>query len=223
MPTTMTYTSLISTLEAYLQRNDALIVAQIPTFIMLAQQRIPREMKILGFRQEVVGSFDGTAQSSGLMAKPADWRKTIAFYVGTGTGNNTHTPVYERPYEYIRTVYPDPTASGQPRFYADADFNHWLIGPSPSTSYPYKIAYYSTLTMLDSTVSTNWLTINAPDLLLYASLLEAIPFVKADERLPVWQNMYSNAKQMLQQQEMEGLYDRQAIASDPQPSPPPGR
>lgn len=223
MPVAMTWASLVGDLTNYLQRYDATVTNQIPEFIMLAQIRIPREMKILGFREEVTGAFDGTAQSTGIMQKPSDWRKTISFYVGTGPGNNTHTPVYERTYEYIRTVYPDPTVSGTPRFYGDADYNHWLLGPAPSSALPFKIPYYGTLTMLDNTTQTNWLTINAPDLLLYASLMEAIPFVKADERIPVWQSMYTQAKQALQAMELEGLYDTQQQAGEPQQQPAPGR
>src|ERR1700743_746299 len=103
MVAVMTYSSLVSSLEAYLQRTDAIVVNQIPSFIMLAQQNIVRDLKILGFRTEVTGTFDGTVQSSGLMQKPSDWRKTIAFYVGTGSGNNIHSPIFERTYEYIRT------------------------------------------------------------------------------------------------------------------------
>lgn len=216
MPTTMTYNSLVADLEAYLQRQDALVINQIPQFVNLAQIRIPREMKLLGFRQEVTGVFDGTAQSTGIMQKPSDWRKTIAFYVGTGADNNTHTPVLERDYDYVRTIYPDPTQQGIPRFYADADYNHWLIQPSPNTGYPYKIPYYGTLTLLDSSTQTNWLTVNAPDLLLYACLLEAIPFLKVDERIPVWQGLYTNAKQALIVQEIEGKYDTAATVGEPQ-------
>lgn len=223
MPVAMTYSSLVTTLEAYLQRHDTPVLENIPLFIMLAQQRIPREMKILGFREEVTGIFDGAAQETGLMQKPSDWRKTISFYFGNGTNNSVHNPVYERTYEYIRTVYPDPSVQGNPRFYADADYNHWLIGPCPSTSFPFKIPYYGTLTFLDETTQTNWLTINAPDMLLYACLMEAIPFVKADERIPVWQSMYAQAKAAFQLMELEGLYDTQQISGEPQPQPPPGR
>jgi len=217
MPTAMTYSSLVGSLKAYLQRHDALVIDNIPTFIQLAQIRIPREMKLLGFRQEVTGVFDGTAQSTGIMQKPSDWRKTIAFYVGTGVDNNAHTPLLERDYDYIRTVYPDPSQQGTPRFYGDADYNHWLIQPSPQMGFPFKIPYYSTLTQLDDTTQTNWLTVNAPDLLLYASLLEAVPFLKVDERIQVWQGYYLNAKNALQAQEIEGKYDTQAVVGEPQP------
>lgn len=217
MPVTMTYSSLLADLTQYLQRYDELVLSQLPNFVMLAQQRIPREMKLLGFRMEVTGTLSGSTLTTGLMPKPSDWRKTIAFYVGTGTDNNTHTPLFERDYDYIRTIWPDPTVTGTPQFYGDADYNHWLIQPTPDQAYPFKIPYYSTLTMLDASTQTNWLTINAPDLLLYASLLEAVPFIKTDERIQVWQGYYNAAKQALQIQEIEGRFDQQAVIGEPQP------
>lgn len=226
MPVAMTYTSLVTDLQNYLQREDSLVTNQIPQFILFAQQRIPREMKILGFREEVTGNFTGNCITTGIMEKPSDWRKTIAFYVGIGTDNNTHSPVYERTYEYIRTIYPviqTGAVPSLPRFYGDADYNHWLVGPAPDQTYPFKIAYYGTLTFLDNSTSTNWLTINAPDLLLYACLMEAVPFVKSDERIPVWQSMYAQAKAALQAQELEGLYDTQQQAGEPQVIPASGR
>lgn len=215
----LTYTSLVLALQNYMQRYDAFVTSNIPMWISLAQIRIPQEMRILGFREEVTGVFPGSTITSGIMSKPSDWRKTIAFYVGTGTNNASHTPVYERTYEYIRTVYPiiqPGTTPSVPRFYGDADYNHWLVGPAPDQAYPFKIPYYGTLTFLDETVSTNWLTINAPNLLLYACLMESIPFVKADERIPVWQTMYAQAKAALQALEIEGLFDQQQIAGEPQ-------
>lgn len=214
MPAGMTYNSLVLDLQNYLQRYDDLVLNQIPRFIMLAQQAVARDLKILGFREEVTGAFDNSVQSDGLMAKPSDWRKNIAFYVSTGApGYTNHSPVLERTYEYLRTIFPDPTVGrGVPRYYADADFNHWLILPTPTPVLaPYfKIAYYGTLTMLDPTVSQNWLTQNAPDWLLYRCLKEAAGFVKTDERIAVWQSNYDQATQSLLKQEQHGLIDRQA-------------
>lgn len=219
MPSAMTYSSLVADLTNYLQRYDELIISQIPQFVMLAQQRIPRELKILGFRTEVTGAFNGTTQSTGLMQKPSDWQKTISFYVGTGEDSNVHTPVFERDYDYIRNIFPNPTETGTPRFYGDANYNYWLVQPSPIAGMLYKIPYYSKLTMLDNTTQTNWLTEHAPDLLLYASLLEAVPFVKVDERIPVWQGFYNAAKQALIMQEVENKYDGSAIVGEPQSAP----
>lgn len=215
MSTAQTYSSLKTDLGKYLQRYDALITDQIPQFIALCQIRIPREMKILGFRQEVTGTFSGSTLTNGIMQKPSDWRKTIAFYVGTGADNNTHTPVLSRDYSYIRTVYPDASVTGTPRFYGDAAYNYWLVQPTP-TAMPYKIPYFGTLTQLDDTTQTNWLTENAPDMMLYGSLLEAMPFIKTDERIQVWQAAYDRGKVALQTMEIEGKLDTAAYIYEPQ-------
>lgn len=219
MPVGQTYSSLVTSMKAYLQRYDALVTDNIPSFISLAQQRIPRELKILGFRREATGAFSGSTLTTGIMQKPSDWRKTIAFYVGTGVDNNIHTPVFLRDYSYIRTTFPNSTVTGTPRFYGDADYNYWLVQPTPTAGLLYKIPYYATLTLLDDTTQTNWLTEEAPDLLLYASLLEAVPFIKTDERIQVWQGYYNAAKQALMNQEMESKYDTAAAVGQPlQPS-----
>jgi len=47
-------------------------------------------------------------------------------------------------------------------------------------------------------VVSNWLTSNAPDVLLYGSLLEAEPFIKNDERIGVWVNAYNSAVTKIQ-------------------------
>lgn len=217
MAEAMTFNSLNVDLTNYLQRYDATIIAQIPRFIMLAQIAIPRDLKILGFRQEVIGSFDATTQNTGMMQKPSDWRKNIAFFVATGApAYNTHTPVFLRAYEYVRAIFPDPTVQGTPRFYADADWNHWLVSPAPNPILaPYfKIPYYGTLVMLDDANQTNWLTTNSPDTLLYKCLLEAAAFVKTDERIPTWQTQYQIASAGLLKQEAKGMIDRQGSTTE---------
>lgn len=210
MPAAMTYTSLVSDLQNYLQRYDATVLNQIPRFIMIAQQALPRDLKILGFREEVTGSFDANTQNTGLMAKPADWRKDISFFVATGSNFNTHSPVLKRTLEYVRQIFPDPTIQGTPRFYADADWNHWLVLPAPNVALaPYfKIDYYGTLVLLDASNGTNWITQNAPDWILYRCLLEAAGFVKTDERIPVWQQEYDKATASLMKQDAKNMIDR---------------
>jgi hypothetical protein len=55
---------------------------------------------------------------------------------------------------------------------------------------------------------TNWLTDYAPDVLLYAILLEAVPFLKNDERIPVWESAYARGLASLNQQDDARQNDR---------------
>ena len=61
---------------------------------------------------------------------------------------------------------------------------------------------------------TNWITEYAPDVLLYATLLEATPFLKKDERIGTWQAMYDRAAQALNGEDLKRILDRSANRSE---------
>lgn len=187
----LTYDNLYSLLQTYLERTDSALVDQIPTFILLAQVRISREVKQLGTRQVVNATFSG---STSVVQKPSDWRETISINYGTGTSSNTRNTILPRGYEYCRSFWPDPTqTSSEVKYYSDYNYNYWLVVPTPNSSYPFEVMYYSTLKPIDDTTQTNWVTQYAPDLLLYACLLETAPFLKVDERIQTWQMLYDRA------------------------------
>ena len=208
MPASMTFTSLQVDLRNYLERGgatDPIVYEQIPRLITLAERRIARELKIQGFQTVV-----NTTMQSGVAvyAKPDRWRDTISINYGTGTNNNVHTPVFARSYEYIRSYWPNETELGQPKFYADYDYKHWIFVPTPAESYPMEVLYYELPPLLDDTNQTNWLTEFAPNLLLYGSLVEATPFVKDDERVQLWQSYYDRALAALNGEDLQKIVDR---------------
>jgi len=123
-------------------------------------------------------------------------------------------PVFLRKYEYLREYAPDPTASGTPKFYCDYDYTHWLVAPTPAGAYPFEVIYYERVQPLDSSNQTNWFTIYAPQALLYGSLLQAMPFLKNDARLPMWQAQYSAIVASLKTEDVQRIADRQANVLD---------
>jgi hypothetical protein len=86
----------------------------------------------------------------------------------------------------------------EPEFYADVDYEHYLIVPTPDADYVGEILYYERPEPLSDTNQTNWITRYAPQLLLYATLLEAQPFLKNPERIAEFQGLYDRALQMVQ-------------------------
>jgi hypothetical protein len=109
--------------------------------------------------------------------------------------NNVRAVLLPRSYEWSRMYWPNDELIGLPKYYADYDFNHWLVVPTPNEALPIEIAYYQVDNLIDDTTSENWLTQNAPDLLLYACLLEASPFLKNPDKTQEWNAMYTAAKQ----------------------------
>jgi hypothetical protein len=212
----MTFTTLQQDVRRYLERgttyaSDPVVFEQIPRLINLAERRIARELKIQGFINVVAGTLQ-TGVS--VYNKPDRWRDTVSINIGTGSQNNTRKVLFSRVYEYMLSYWPDRTATEEPIFYSDYDFSHWLIAPTPDADYPFEILYYELPPLLDDAVQTNWLTEYAPQLLLYGTLLEATPFLKNDERMPVWQSMYDRAAAMLNGEDLAKILDRSSVRKE---------
>jgi hypothetical protein len=204
----MTYDSLVENIQSYLERTDTATIDKIPLFIMLAEQVIASQIKFLG---NLTVNTSNMVIGTSTIAKPARWHKTVSMNITVG---GSRQPVLNRRYEYLREYWPSPTATGIPVYYADYDYTNWLIAPTPDVAYAFEVLYYERVQPLDSSNQTNWFTIYAPQALLYGSLLQAMPFLKNDERIPMWQGQYKLIMDTLMAEDKLRLADRQAIAND---------
>ena len=209
MSYSMTYNSLLDDVRRYLERgftaeSDQIVYEQLPRLITLGERRIARELKIQGFIRPIQTNLTpGVA----VYPKPDRWRDTVSMTI-----NNQ--PIFARSYEYIRSYWPNENETGTPEFYADYDYQHWIIAPTPQNPQLLEILYYEQPRFLGDDFQTNWLTEYAPDLLLYATLLEASPFLKNDERVQLWQAMYDRAAQALSGEDLKRIMDRSANRSE---------
>ena len=203
----MTYDSLTSTVLQYLERSDTAVVNAIPTFISLAEFEIAQEIKTLGQLQIVESTMDA---DNSILQKPARWRKTVSMSV---TVNGKKQPVYLRKYEYLKNYWPDADLTDVPLYYADTDWEHWYLAPTPAEAYPFEVLYYERIAPLSSANQTNWLTQNAPNAMLFGTLLQAMQFLKNDQRV-IFQQKYTESLQALKSEDVARVGDRQAVAVD---------
>ena len=204
----MTYDSLVLDIRSYLERTDTSTLDKIPTFIMLAEQVIASELKFLG---NLTVATSQMVQGQATIDKPARWRKTVSINV---TVAGERQPVLLRKYEYLREYWPDPTQQHAPLYYCDYDYTHWLVAPTPDAAYNYEVLYYERVQPLDESNQSNWFTQYAPQALLYGSLLQSMPFLKNDDRVPLWQAQYDKVMQVLKVEDVARIGDRQTIARD---------
>ena len=204
----MTYDSLVNDIQTYLERTDDQTLDKIPQFIKLAEQIIAAEIKFLG---NLTVATSAMVASDNIIPKPARWRKTVSMNV---TVAGKRQPVLLRTYEYIREYWPDPAATSAPLYFCDYDYQHWLVGPTPTLAYSYEVLYYERVQPLDSSNQSSWFTQYAPQALLYGTLLQAMPFVKNDERMPMWQSNYDKIIEVLKTENVIRAADRQAIVRD---------
>jgi len=209
MSYTMTYDSLLVDMRRYLERgftqaSDQIVFDQLPRLITLAERRIARELKIEGFIRAVTTPL---AIGVATYLKPDRWRDTVSMTVGGSS-------IFTRSYEYCRNYWPNEAETGKPQFYANYDYQHWLITPTPSAVQTLEVIYYEQPALLGDDFQSNWLTEYAPEVLLYASLLEATPFLKNDERVQMWQALYDRSAQALNGQDLGRILDRSAQRSE---------
>ena len=208
MPEALTYDSLISDVQLYAERNDAEFLAQIPRFVMLAENRLSSEVKSLGFIRAT--NLTLTANDY-IYEKPARWRQTASLSILTV---NDRSFLKQRSFQYLQTYWPNSVSVDVPTFYSDYDYEHFVVAPTPDLNYSATLLYYERPLPLDSTNQTNWTTQYAPQLLLYATLLEAQPFLKMPERIQEFQVMYDRALAAITNEEVTRSKDS-SIARGP--------
>ena len=208
MAVSMTYNSLFDDISTYLERTDTATLNKIPTFIMLAEQVLASEIKFLG---NLTVNESAMVAGNPVIMKPARWRKTVSMNITTGSERR---PVFLRTYEFLRQYWPDESLEDLPKYYADYDYSHWLVAPTPDEAYTFEVMYYEEVQPLDATNQTNWFTLYAPQAMLYGSLLQAMPYLKNDERIPMWQAQYDKIVAQLKTENIQRLGDRQAVAQD---------
>lgn len=207
MAQNFTYTELIALVPAYVERTDVAFAAQIPTFIALAENRLATDMKQQGFQSVVKGTLPLIAS----MPKPSFWRETISF--SFLDANSSIQTLQLRSLEYVKSFWPSQATTGIPRFYADYNATNFLLAATPNAAYTFELVYYARLQPLNVNNQSNWLTLNAPQALLYAILLEACLWLKAPDKIGMWQQQYDAAKGSLLNENLERLADRNSIVT----------
>lgn len=214
MATNITYDSLVSDVTNYIERGasavtDTTVFNQIPRLINAAERKIMQFLKLQG-QIEVMTDPTGLGIRQAVIAKPDRWRVTVSMNFGTGANGNSRTPLYPRSYEYCRAYWPDDSQTGVPKFYADYNLANWLIVPTPVQNYPLEIICYMQPPLLDSGNQENFFSQYTGNMLLYGTLLESAPFLKADERIATWQGFWDRELASLTSQDLQKILDRAA-------------
>ncbi len=210
MGTALTYTSLLTDLKAYTDRGysgDTTVLAQFPRLINKAERRIAYDLQVEGFEQVVTSTLQAGVATLG---KPDRWRRTISVSIGTGTALNTRAQIFSRSYEYLRAFAPDDSIRGQPRYYANYNYDNWVFAPTPDQNYPIEIVYFEQPMLLGDDNDTNWITEMAPNLILAGALREVAVFMKDTEQTQTYEADYQQALQSLGANDLKKMIDRNA-------------
>jgi hypothetical protein len=181
-----TYTTLLAEVASYLSRAD--LTSTIPTFVQLAQARINRDVRC---REMITksASFSITGEYVNL---PSDFLEVKHFYLNA----SPRKTLAALDAEGMTDLYP--SSDSEPRYFS-VEGAQFRFSPAPSATVTATLIYYAKpVTLATTTAETNVLfpTV-APDLYLYASLLEAESFIQNDPRLAVWAEAYQRGVEAL--------------------------
>ena len=174
-----TLTTLTSSIQEWTENDEATFVAEIPFFIRNAEERIFKVVDLDYFRKNVTGTM---TSGNKFLQKPSDY---LASFSLSYVKDSANVFLLQKDVNYIQEFTPNPsTTTGSPRFYSSFDIDNFILAPTPDTNYSVELHYYyrpASLTTDDS--GSTWISTNAPDALLYGSLIEAYTFMKGESDL----------------------------------------
>ena len=172
----MNYSQLVSLIQEYCETTEQTFVANIPTFVQLAEERIYNSVQIPAIRKNVTGTMTANFQYFQL---PSDWLSTFSLAVIDPTTGD-YEYLLNKDVNYIRAAYPPPNSTGKPKYYAIWDDTSMILGPTPDVAYTAELHYYYYPVSI-VTHGTSWLGTNFETVLLYGSIREAYTYLKGEQ------------------------------------------
>ena len=174
-----TLTTLTASVQEWTQNDESTFVAEIPFFIQNAEERIFKVVDLEYFRKNATGVM---TSGNKFLQKPSDWLANFSLSFVNSSSENVF--LLQKDVNYLQEFHPNPSSTGTPRFYASFDVNNFIVAPTPNSNFTVEVHYYyrpASLTTDDS--GSTWISTNAPDALLYATLIEAYTFMKGENDL----------------------------------------
>ena len=194
------YTELKTAVANWLDRDD--LTDRIPEFIALAEARFNRVLRLRSMEAKYTAN---TVAAQRNLALPASYIQMRNFQVNTSP---LTTLSYVTPEIYDRLW--GGSTQGTPKFYTILA-DEVSLGPIPASVQEVEMLFYKKFENLSGSVATNWLIINAPDIYLYGSMLEAEPFIMNDERVQLWATALERGVSDLQEQDNKDRHSGSAL------------
>jgi len=179
-----TYAELQTATANWLDRTD--LTDRIPEFIDLAESTFNRTIR----NHRMITKNDSYSLDSRYVNLPTDTLEVIRIVVDVSP---QITLEYLTPEEIAERR--GAGSSGRPVYFTviGGSTNQIELLPSPDSTYTSSIVYYTKIPALTDAATENWLLTNNPDIYLFGTLVEAEPYLKNDERMPMWSARLSKA------------------------------
>ena len=198
----MTYAELVQKIRDYTEVGSEVLTSTIVNgFIRDSEFKIFREADADYAREYATSSFTANNKyvalpnASGSAGTNTERRALIVRSVVVTNSSSTQVSLEPRDDTFL-TEYNSTGATGFPKYYATFRENAIEVAPTPDAAYVVSLDYIYTPDGLSSTNTTTYISLNAPELLLYACLLEAFAYLKGPmDMYKLYQEKYNMALQ----------------------------
>ena len=197
-----TWKGLCAAVADWLGRDD--LKDRIPDFIRLAEKRMERELRL-----RVMERRAETDVASGQRCVPLPWRREPGRWDVFMEMRDLVWQDADGQCRDLRYVPPDgyavSHAPGRPAAYTLIGRELFLL-PEPDRGGRLLLTYYAEIPPLGEQQPENDVLLNAPDVYLYAALLESVPYTRGSVPGEQWAQFYASARNRLEASEQRARF-----------------
>lgn len=182
-----TYGELKTAIQDFTENDETSFVSNIPVFIRAAEERILKSVDLENFRKNATSNLTSGDE---YLSLPSDFMAPFSLFISE---SGSEAFLLEKDVNFMREAYPDRTSTGTPKYYAIFDTSataaggnvagNFILGPTPDSDYAVELHYFYRPASLTAGADSEytWLSTNAPNALLYASLVEGYIYMKGEQ------------------------------------------
>ena len=190
--------------------------AEFDTMLENAEYRISRELNVDAMLLHKTTAF---TISTAFLDKPSDAVNTRSLSFIDSTDSSKRKFLEFRTLTYMQDYWPLRSSTGTPLYYGNWDEDTYYVAPTPAIAEAVEVDYEARLIGLTSSNTTTYISINYPDLLFHAVLLEAGCFEKASEMFQKHQGIYDRHMVSIQAETARIRGDDPSIYENPTETP----
>jgi len=198
----LSYSDLVTNIRNYTEVDaNVLTTAVLENIILNAQYRIMRDIPIDADKKQQSGNLV-TGQETINAPAGCLYVRAIQVYDSTSAITGPNDFLLKKDISFLQEYVPSTESSkrGKPKYYAmfggatgntDTTSGRMMFAPVPDTTYKFRVHYDVMPATLASDNTTNYISLNFPNGLLYACLVETYGFLKGPiDMLTLYENKY---------------------------------
>lgn len=189
-----TYAQLKTAIQDFAENTETTFVTNLPVFIRSAEDRVFTLVDLELFRKNANAQL---SIGDEFLTLPSDYLASFSLQI---TDANYKNFIDFKDVNFVQQYAIDTNANGTPKYYGVFDVNNFILSPTPDAAYNVELHYYYRPTSLTAGADsgTTWLSTNAPNVLLYGSLVEAYTYMKGEaDMMQLYEQRFAQEMQRL--------------------------